>query len=141
MDDFIINCYDQTYIKLDIAGMNPDEVCETVKFRLKIDESAPLRPVGKVIEEPSGDYKGLLTDGMEPVNIGKDEDDDRTFTPLAREWSLWKQIDPVALANGSVDKGSAEFSAEYANNVFVFKDEKNRDTFAKCPKDFLKAAP
>lgn len=140
MDDFIINCYDQTYIKMDIAGLTPDEVCETVKFRLKIDESAPLRPIGKIIEEPSGDFKALLTDGIEPVNIGT-EDEPRDFNPLPRQWSLWKQIDPVALSLGSVDKGEANFAAEYANNVFTFKDEKNRDTFAKCPKDYLKEAP
>jgi hypothetical protein len=97
MDDFIINCYDQTYIKIDIAGLTPNEVCETVKFRLKSDESAPLRPIGKVIEEPSGDYKSLLTEGIEPVNIGT-EDDPRDFMPLPRQWSLWKQIDPVALS-------------------------------------------
>jgi hypothetical protein len=67
---------------------------------LKIDESAPDRPVGKAFVEdnaPSGDYKALLTDNQEPVPIGKEEDD-RTFTPLARQWSLWKQIDPVALS-------------------------------------------
>jgi YHS domain-containing protein len=140
MDDFIINCYDQTYIKIDIAGLTPDEVCETVKFRLKPDESAPLRPIGKVMEEPSGDYKSLLTDGIEPVNIGT-EDDPRDFMPLPRQWSLWKQIDPVALSKGSVDKGEAGLAAEYANNVFTFKNEANRDAFAKSPKDFLKEAP
>jgi YHS domain-containing protein len=61
--------------------------------------------------------------------------------PLPRQWSLWKQIDPVSLSRGSVDKGEAGFAAEYANNAFAFVDEKNRDAFAKSPKDYLKAAP
>lgn len=46
-DEFIVNLYMSTYIKLDIGGMTPGDLAETVILRLKPDEAAPLRPVAK----------------------------------------------------------------------------------------------
>ena len=117
MDDLISLLFNQTYVKLDVAGMTPDEVTDTIKYRLKPDETGPNRPIGKQIED-AGDYKSLLTEGIE-MEEGN----------LARQWSLWRQTDPVALFNGQVLKGVPEFAVEYANNVFVFVDEKNMKAF------------
>lgn len=63
-DDFIHNLYNHTYIKVDVAGMSPEEIAETVKFRIKSNESAPLRPIAKQIPDV-GSFKDLLTDGRE----------------------------------------------------------------------------
>lgn len=54
-----------------------------------------------------------------------------------RTWSLWRQTDPVALANGKVVQGAAEFAVEFANNMFVFEDEVNQAAFLKDPKKYL----
>jgi hypothetical protein len=90
MDDFIANLYDHTYIRVETAGMTPDEITETVKFRVKSNASAPNRPIAKQIED-GGDFKSLLTEGIE-MEEGN----------LARQWSLWRQTDPVALSKGVV---------------------------------------
>ena len=121
--------FNHTYIKVDVAGMSPEEICDTVKFRIKTNESAPLRPIAKQIED-GGDFKGLLTDGIE-MEEGN----------LARQWSLWRQTDPVALSKGIVLKGDPANAAEYANNVFVFASEENMKEFLATPKAFLQSAP
>jgi len=128
-DDFIQLLYNHTYIKIDVAGMTPDEITETVKFRVKSNESAPNRPIAKQIED-GGDYKSLLTEGIETEE-----------GHLARQWSLWRQTDPVALFKGIVLKGLPEFAADYANNVFVFANEENMKEFLALPKAYLKCAP
>lgn len=58
---FIDEMYDSTYIRIDSAGLSPDEVCQAVTFRLKPKVSEPLRPIAKIIEG-GGDFKSLLTD-------------------------------------------------------------------------------
>jgi YHS domain-containing protein len=109
--------------------MSSEEITEAVKFRVKPNESAPNRPIAKQIED-GGDFKGLLTDGIE-MEEGN----------LARQWSLWRQTDPVALFKGVVLKGDPSFAADYANNVFVFANEENMKEFLATPKKFLQNAP
>jgi hypothetical protein len=76
---------------------------------LKPDDALPLRPIATQIEGAS-DFKGLLSEGIEENQI-------------PRTWSLWKQIDPVALSSGKVIVGSPDYAASYHNNAFVFSTE------------------
>jgi len=75
------------YIKLDIAGLTPETIADSCEWRIRSDSTIPLRPVPKQLEG-AGDMKALLT---EPLF------EDQPEGTLARQWSLWKQIDPVAL--------------------------------------------
>ena len=70
-----------------------------------------MRPVAIKIEG-AGDFKALLTEGLEE-------------NYLPRKWSLWRKTDPVALSQGKVIEGLAEFAAHYHGNVFVFSTEEN----------------
>lgn len=73
---------------MNAAGLNPDELAETVTYRLKPNVSEPLTPVAIIIEGGS-DFKGLLNEGIDPEE-----------GTLSRRWSLWKTVDPVALKSG-----------------------------------------
>ena len=92
-DEYIVRLYDSTYVKVDISGMTPNELTETVLIRMKPNETEPLRPIAHIIED-GGSFKDLL----QPP---PDADDDEKFQ-LSRQWSLWKTIDPVSLYNGQV---------------------------------------
>ena len=129
-DELIVKLYDSTYIKLDIAGLSPDEVCQSVLMRVKPNQSEPLRPIAKIIEDGGG-FKELLTAGLPEEEEEENKNDDEEPFFLPRQWSLWKTFDPVALSKGQVEQGSAEFAAHFGNNVFVFQSEENRDAFVK----------
>lgn len=60
---------------------------------------------------------------------------------LPRQWSLWKQIDPVALFNGKVLAGTPEFACHYNGNVFVFGNEENMKSFLSEPKKYIQEKP
>lgn len=98
-------------------------------YKIKPNASEPLTPVAVIIEGGS-DFKGLLTEGIDP--------EDGT---LPRRWSLWKTVDPVALKAGQVTFGTPEFACHYANNVFVFKDDINLKVFVANPRVFLSQSP
>ena len=77
-------------MKVEAAGLTPDELALTVTTRIKPFDSDTLTPVATIIEG-AGDFKSLLTEGIEEPeeeNVGKQ---------LPREWSLWRTIDPVCL--------------------------------------------
>lgn len=122
-DEFIVKLYDTTYIKVDIAGMTPDELTSTLMVRMKANSSEPLRPIAYIIEDGASGFKELLTTGL-------NEEDPDAFS-LPRQWSLWKTIDPVSLKRGQVEQGVPEFSAHFGNNVFVFQSEDNMKEFVK----------
>ena len=63
-DEFIVKLYDTTFIKLDVAGMTPDELTETLMVRMKPNASNPLRPIAHIIEDGAGSFKELLTAGL-----------------------------------------------------------------------------
>jgi adenylate kinase family enzyme/YHS domain-containing protein len=54
---------------------------------------------------------------------------------------LWKTYDPVALFNGKVIQGAAEFACHYVGNVFVFVTEENLKAFILEPKKYITARP
>lgn len=64
MEELLLSLYDNQYIRVDCAGLTPDEVTDCVVCKIKPDDDLPLRPVGIVIEGGS-DYKSLLTEGLE----------------------------------------------------------------------------
>jgi len=92
LDDFLVRLYNHQYLKIDCAGLTPDEIADSAEWRVRSDPTIPLRPVGKQLEG-GGDFKSLLTDPL------FEEQPEGT---LARQWSLWKQTDPVALYNKQV---------------------------------------
>jgi hypothetical protein len=47
----------------------------------------------------------------------------------------------VSLSRGKVQPGLPEFSAHYANNVFVFSSEDNLKSFVKEPRTYLRSKP
>ena len=63
-DEFIHELFVSTYVKLDVAGMTPDELAESVMARLKPNSAVPLRPIAHVIED-GGSFKDLLTAGID----------------------------------------------------------------------------
>ena len=83
----------------------------------------------------------MLTEGLEepPRIIGEDEEEE--VIPIARKWSIWRQIDPVHLVEGKLREGVGEFAAEYNHQVFVFENEENMNKFIANPKYYLNKAP
>lgn len=130
-DEFIVKLYDSTYIKVDMAGLTPDELTESVIVRMKPNMAEPLRPIAHIIEDGAGSFKELLTAG---------QDDEEGFQ-LPKQWSLWKTIDPVSLNRGQVEVGLPEFAAHFGNNVFVFQNEENLKAFVKEPRLYIDKAP
>jgi hypothetical protein len=133
-DDLIAKLYDSTYIKVDCSGMTPTELSDVVTYRLKPKVAEPLRPIAVTYEDGAGDFKSLLTEALVPDGV---EDDN----VLPRQWSLWKTSDPVALYEGRVEPGVPENAAHFANNVFVFANDVNRDKFVKDPRKYLQLPP
>ena len=64
-DEYIVKLFDSTYIKVDISGMTPDELADSVLVRMKPNESEPLRPIAHIIEDGAGSFKELLTAGLD----------------------------------------------------------------------------
>jgi len=68
------------------------------------------------------------------------EDDDGNALP-ARRWSPFIHTDCVALKAGKVVNGKAEFSTEYASQVFIFETEANMKKFLDKPREFIHMKP
>ena len=128
----LVRLFNHQYLKLDAAGLTPDELADSAAWRIRPDESVPLRPIAKRLEG-CGDFKACLTDAFEDAPEGVE------FLP--RQWSLWRQTDPVALFNQKVVPGLPEFAVAYADNMFVFATEENMNAFILEPKKYLNAAP
>lgn len=135
LDDMMVRLLNHQYLKLDSAGLRPDEIADAVEWRLRPDETVPLRPTARRLEDGT-DFKSLLTDPL--LEPGQEEVPEGT---LERTWSLWKQTDPVALFNGQVAPGVPENAVAYANNMFVFAEEKNMNEFINEPKRYLEKRP
>lgn len=52
--------HNSTFIKVPIAGLVPDEIADSVIYRMKPNPTEPNTPVAKIIEG-GGDFAGLLT--------------------------------------------------------------------------------
>lgn len=81
MDDMLVRLFNHQYLKLDACGLSPKELADAAEWRLRPDETVPLRPVAVKLE--AGDFKSLLTEPEPGV-------EDQPEGVLARTWSLWK---------------------------------------------------
>jgi hypothetical protein len=45
MEELLIHLFDSQYIKIDSAGLTPDQIAESVHTRIKHDPNLPLRPI------------------------------------------------------------------------------------------------
>ena len=63
MEDFIQKLHNHQFLKLDAAGLQPEEIADACEWRLRPDETIPLRPIPKQLEGGS-DFKALLTDPL-----------------------------------------------------------------------------
>jgi hypothetical protein len=61
VDMLVSKLYHSTFVKVHSAGLSPDEIAESVVYRLKRSTSAPLVPVATVIEGGASSFKDLLT--------------------------------------------------------------------------------
>jgi hypothetical protein len=52
--------HNSTFIKVPVAGLVPDEVADSVIYRMKPNTAEPTTPVAKIIEG-GGDFASLLT--------------------------------------------------------------------------------
>ena len=131
LDDMLVRLYNHQYLKLDSAGLIPDELADAAAWRLREDESIPLRPIGRGWPEGGpADFRACLTEALEEPKEGEPE-------PLPRQWSLWRQTDPVALFNGQVIPGEPDKAVSYADSMFVFATEDNMKAFLLEPKKYL----
>jgi len=64
MEELLLNFYESQFIRIDSAGLVPDELTDCVSCKIKPDDDLPLRPLAILIEG-SGDYKSLLSEGVE----------------------------------------------------------------------------
>lgn len=135
LDDMLVRLFNHQYLKLDSAGLTPDELADAAAWRLREDESVPLRPIARGWPEGGpADFKSCLTEPLEEPKEGEPE-------PLPRQWSLWRQTDPVALFNGKVMPGEPDKAVSYADSMFVFANEENMKAFQLEPKKYLQATP
>ena len=59
---------------LDSAGLTPDELAEAAAWRLREDETIPLRPIAAGWQEGGpGDFKACLTEPLEEPKEGEPE--------------------------------------------------------------------
>jgi len=107
------------------AGLSPGELRAIVEAELGY--RTKNLPIVKKLE-PASDSKELLTSELDE---GKEP----------RQWSLWKQVDPVALALGKVAIGKPDLAAEFAGKVFVFDSEENQNKFLANPRPYLSTPP
>lgn len=113
------------YIEVNIIGLDADEAADLVKCRL--DFASLPRNIPTSLDP--ADFRDLLIINREGI------------LPY-RRWSLWKQIDPVALKDDFLLlTGSTDYAAECCQRVFVFVSEENKNKFIENPKKYLLKPP
>lgn len=60
VEEWLVKMHHSTFIKFPASGLTPDEVAESVVYRLKPNTTEPITPVAKIIEG-GGDFAGLLS--------------------------------------------------------------------------------
>jgi adenylate kinase family enzyme/YHS domain-containing protein len=112
-------------LEIKAAGLYPDQIKSIILGKLGHRKNKP--PAARKLEGESN-FKGLLLQEVEE-------------NQEPRSWSIWKQIDPVALYEKKLVQGKPDYAAEYAGHVFVFDSEKNLEKFLINPQKFLKSTP
>lgn len=132
LDDMLVRLYNHQYLKVDSAGLTPNELADASEWRLRPDETVPLLLEAEQLDGGAGEFKSALINPGPWTSLmqapGAEPRDDPEGT-LPRTWSLWQQTDPVALHQGKVIPGAAENSASYANNMFAFSSPENLAAF------------
>ena len=137
--DLLSDLHNHQYIRLDSFGLTPEQITEAIFSRVTLGNEL-LRPLAVALEG-EGDFKALLTQGLEEPPFINDEEEEIEVTPIPRNWSLWQQTDPVHLAEGKVILGQPDFAASYHHQVFVFESEETQLKFIDNPKMYLQKAP
>ena len=116
---------DSLRLEMKACGLIPEKRKEIIlaKLGFRIDKPAAPKKL-----EGEANPKALLLQEVE------ENQEPRSF-------SIWKQIDPVALNETKLVQGKPDFGAEYAGNVFVFDSEINQEKFLKNPQKFLQTSP
>jgi len=107
------------------AGYTPAQLLDAALA--KIPEKDLLRPLAKSLE-PEGDFKALLTQGLEE-------------NAVPRRFSSWKKVDPVSLFSGKIEFGLPDQATTYGGYVFVHANENNKKEFVINPKKYLQKPP
>lgn len=81
LDDFIVRLYNHQYLKLDAAGLLPEELADSAECILRPDDTVPLRPIAIQPENEASDFKGLITEPMK---------EDVPEGTLPRTYGLWQ---------------------------------------------------
>lgn len=112
-------------LEIKAPGLTPEALKQIVLAKLGHRVDKP--PASKKLEGDSNP-KGLL---LQNIEEGQEP----------RAFSIWKQVDPVALHNTVLVQGKPDYAAEYAGNVFLFDNEENQEKFVKNPQIYLKSYP
>ena len=80
LDDFIVRLYNHQYLKIEAAGLLPEEIADSAECILRPDATIPLRPIAIQPENEAGDFKALITDPMK---------EDMPEGTLPRTFGLW----------------------------------------------------
>jgi len=93
LDDMLVRLFNHQYLKLDSAGLTPNEIADAAQWRLRTDETVPLLLEAELLDGGAGDFKAALTGTTwnSYLTIGKEgpeprEDPEGT---LPKTWSLW----------------------------------------------------
>lgn len=89
----LVRLYNHQYLKIDSAGLYPNEIADAVEWRLRPDPTVPLLLEAEILDGGAGDFKAALTGTTwnSYLNIGPEgpeprEDPEGT---LPKTWSLW----------------------------------------------------
>jgi hypothetical protein len=93
LDDMLVRLYNHQYLKLDSAGLHPNEIADATEWRLRTDSTVPLLLEAEILEGGAGDFKGALTGTTwnSYLTIGKEGPEPREDPEgvLPKTWSLW----------------------------------------------------
>ena len=110
------------YLSVSMAGLSPLEICAILRVDLPYISPTALRL------NPASELRDLLTADI------PESSPPRLVSP-------WRKHDPVALSEGKLLEGTAEFGAEYCGRVFLFHSEANLERFLAFPQAFLTSPP
>uniref|UniRef100_A0A8C5WHZ4 Adenylate kinase 9 n=1 Tax=Leptobrachium leishanense TaxID=445787 RepID=A0A8C5WHZ4_9ANUR len=133
LEDLMI-CHDPQYlIELD-GNKKPDELFRSVFSRL---ESLGLRH-GAVVMSLQGSEEEEVPEGMDDEELLRTLSSFRIVAPRYR-WrrSRWGQFCPVALKEGYIRKGLAEFAVSFLDKMYVLSSEDALKKFMQNPRPFL----
>lgn len=125
LEKYFLSLPESFKMSVKAAGLSPDQRKEIVLAKLGHRKNKPS--AAKKLEGEAN-AKALLLQEVE------ENQEPRSFT-------IWKQVDPVALHETKLIQGKPDFPAEFSGNVFLFDSEINQEKFIKNPQKYLKTQP